>query len=68
MSFTLAIDAMGGDLGVSMVIPGAEMALKKTQVKDLRFLLYGDAPSIQSALETAPLLKACSELSIRISS
>lgn len=62
MSFTLAIDAMGGDLGVSMVIPGTELALKKTQVKDLRFLLYGDAPSIQSALETAPLLKACSEV------
>lgn len=62
MSVTLAIDAMGGDLGVSMVIPGTELALKKTQVKGLRFLLYGDAPAIQSALEHAPLLKACSEV------
>ena len=62
MSYTLAIDAMGGDLGVSMVIPGTELALKKTQVKGLRFLLYGDAPAIQSELEKAPLLKACSEV------
>jgi glycerol-3-phosphate acyltransferase PlsX len=62
MSFTLAIDAMGGDLGVSMVIPGTELALTKTQVKGLRFLLYGDAPAIEKALEDAPLLRACSEV------
>jgi glycerol-3-phosphate acyltransferase PlsX len=62
MTFVLAIDAMGGDLGVSVVIPGAELALKKTQVKDLRFLLYGDAPTIQKALKDTPLLNACSEV------
>ncbi len=62
MHFTLAIDAMGGDLGVSMVIPGTEMALRKTQATNLRFLFYGDGPTIERALIESPLLGACSDI------
>lgn len=58
MSFILAIDAMGGDLGASMVIPGIELALKKTQAEEIFFLLYGDADTINAELEHAPLLKS----------
>ncbi len=53
---------MGGDLGASMVIPGIELALKKTHVEELFFLLYGDADIINAELEGAPLLKACSDV------
>ena len=37
----IALDAMGGDVGASVVIPGAAISL--TRHPDTEFLLFGDA-------------------------
>jgi len=54
----IALDAMGGDEGASMVVPGAELALRRHP--DVEFLLFGDEAKIAPLL-TAPL-KAASRL------
>ena len=36
----IALDAMGGDTGPSVVLPGAAIALERRP--DTRYLLYGD--------------------------
>ena len=38
--FEIALDAMGGDVGASVVIPGAAIALARHP--DTEFLLFGD--------------------------
>ena len=50
MSLTprIAIDAMGGDVGVRMMLAGAAMARHKHD--GLRFLLVGDEAQIKAAL------------------
>ena len=40
----IALDAMGGDVGASVVIPGAAISLKRHP--DTEFLLYGDSKLI----------------------
>ena len=40
----IALDAMGGDVGASVVIPGAAISLKRHP--DSEFLLYGDSKLI----------------------
>lgn len=50
----IALDAMGGDQGPDVVLPGAEIAL--TRHPELRFLLYGDATRIGGLLERYPKL------------
>ena len=52
----LALDAMGGDFGPSVVIPGAALALKRHP--DLQFLLFGAADAIQHELAREPALAA----------
>ena len=52
----LAIDAMGGDEGPSMVIPGLAVALLRCP--NLAFELFGDRPAIEKALEKHPELAA----------
>ena len=44
----IALDAMGGDVGASVVIPGAAIALKRHP--DTEFLLYGDSAQIEAQL------------------
>jgi len=54
----LAVDAMGGDEGPVMVLPGLEVALKRCP--NLRFDLYGDEETLARTLATRPALRdAC---------
>ena len=52
----IALDAMGGDVGASVVIPGAAISL--TRNPDTEFLLFGDAALIEAQLAHHPALKA----------
>jgi phosphate acyltransferase len=57
---TIALDAMGGDAGPEMVLPGAQLA--SIRHPDLRFLLFGDGPRLTSLLARYPRLKGRSEV------
>lgn len=57
---TIALDAMGGDAGPDMVLPGAELA--SVRHPDLRFLLFGDGPRLEAILAKYPRLKGRSEV------
>ncbi len=54
----IALDAMGGDHGASVVVPGAELSLG--QHPDIEFLLFGDGGVVQPLLDARPRLKAAS--------
>jgi glycerol-3-phosphate acyltransferase PlsX len=54
----IALDAMGGDQGASVVVPGAEMSL--TRQPDMEFVLFGDASVVEPLLAAHPRLKAAS--------
>jgi phosphate acyltransferase len=56
----IALDAMGGDVGASVVIPGAAISLKRHP--DSEFLLYGDSKLINEQLAKYPALKAASHV------
>src|SRR5438067_3504106 len=56
----IALDAMGGDVGASVVIPGAAISL--TRHPDSEFLLFGDRALIDSELAKHPALKAASRV------
>ena len=56
----IALDAMGGDLGPGIVIPGAELAAIRHPT--CRFLLFGDQAQIAPILDRYPRLKARSEI------
>ena len=56
----IALDAMGGDVGASVVIPGAAISL--TRHPDTEFLLYGDSKLIDEQLAKHPALKAASRV------
>ena len=48
---TLAVDAMGGDAGLAVTIPGAVAFLK--QQADVRLLMVGDEEQVRQALQAA---------------
>ncbi|HEV2956923.1 MAG TPA: phosphate acyltransferase PlsX [Xanthobacteraceae bacterium] len=48
----IALDAMGGDEGASVVVPGAELALRRHP--DMEFLLFGDQAKV-APLMSEPL-------------
>ena len=50
----LALDAMGGDLGPSVVVPGAALALQRHP--GLQFLLFGTGDAIERELAAQPAL------------
>ena len=56
----IAIDAMGGDVGVQMMLAGAAMARHKHD--GLRFILVGDEVQIKAALDNHPNLRAASDI------
>ena len=56
----IALDAMGGDHGPSVVVPGAALAL--AQNPDSSFILFGDGARIEPLLAAEPRLKAASRL------
>jgi len=57
---TIALDAMGGDLGPDMVVAGADIARERHP--DVRFLLYGDQQRLEPLLSQRPALKAVAEI------
>lgn len=52
----IALDVMGGDTGLSLVIAAAEIA--RERYPKLRFRLYGPEPAIRAALAQAPRVAA----------
>ncbi|MFL6814264.1 MAG: phosphate acyltransferase PlsX [Bradyrhizobium sp.] len=56
----IALDAMGGDVGASVVIPGAAISL--TRHPETEFLLFGDRALIDAQLAKHPALKAASRV------
>src|SRR5215468_3111445 len=56
----IALDAMGGDIGAPVVIPGAAISLARH--RDSEFLLVGDRAKIEPELEKHPKMKAASRI------
>lgn len=57
---TISLDAMGGDHGPHVVIPGAALALQRHP--GTRFILYGDMAAVRPILDAHPELAAVSDL------
>ncbi len=57
---TIALDAMGGDHGPSVVIPAAALALVRHP--QMRFILVGDQSQIEAELKQHPELASKSEI------
>jgi len=57
---TIALDAMGGDRGADVVIPGADIALMRHP--DIHFLMFGDENIINPLLKAYPKVAAVSEV------
>ncbi|PLX39311.1 MAG: phosphate acyltransferase PlsX [Hyphomicrobiales bacterium] len=55
---TISLDAMGGDDGPEMVIPGAELALQRRP--NIRFVLFGDEAVVGPILARYPAVAAAS--------
>src|SRR5215470_8300694 len=56
----IALDAMGGDHGPSVIVPGAELSLRRHS--DVEFLIFGDSALVNPLVEARPLLKAASRV------
>lgn len=56
----IAVDAMGGDEGVRVMVEGAALARRRHD--RFKFLLVGDETRIKAALENHPNLRASSEI------
>jgi glycerol-3-phosphate acyltransferase PlsX len=56
----IALDAMGGDAGAAVVIPGAAISLGRH--RDTEFLLVGDRAKIEPELDRYPQLKAAAKI------
>src|SRR6478609_7987694 len=56
----IALDAMGGDVGASVVIPGAATSLSRHP--EAEFLMFGDSAQIEAQLARHPALKAVSRV------
>ncbi|HEY7384007.1 MAG TPA: phosphate acyltransferase PlsX [Beijerinckiaceae bacterium] len=56
----ISLDAMGGDHGPSVVVPGAALALERHP--NLRFLMYGNERLIAPLLDREPRLKGAVEI------
>ncbi len=56
----IALDAMGGDHGPSVIVPGAEASLGRHP--DMEFVLFGAGAVVEPMIATRPRLKAVSRL------
>ncbi len=56
----IALDAMGGDHGPSVVVPGAEISLERHP--DTEFILFGDQVVLEPLVAARPRLKAAAKL------
>src|SRR5580704_6134907 len=54
----IALDAMGGDHGASVIVPGAEVSLGRHP--DMEFVLFGDRAVVEPLIDSRPRLKAAS--------
>src|SRR6266700_1583034 len=54
----IALDAMGGDHGASVVMPGAELSLERHP--DIEFVVFGDRAVVDPLMSARPRLKAAS--------
>jgi glycerol-3-phosphate acyltransferase PlsX len=52
----IALDAMGGDHGPSVILPGADISL--TRHPDIEYLLFGDRAQLEPLLTKLPRLRA----------
>ncbi len=59
-NFTLALDAMGGDKGPEIVIPGAALAIKRHH--NMKIIFFGDEARIAPLLDQHPKLKSVSSI------
>ncbi len=59
-ALTISVDAMGGDFGPEVVVPGAAMAAERHP--GTRFLLFGDKARIESELARHPKLQKVAEV------
>ena len=59
---TLSLDAMGGDHGPTVVIPGLADYLERSGDRSVRFLLHGDAAALEAELKRHPAVAAVSEI------
>lgn len=58
----ISIDAMGGDHGPSIVLPGVAKVLQSQRDEPLRFLLHGDVTAMQAVMSSIPGLAERCEL------
>ena len=58
-TITASLDAMGGDKGAEVVLPGADLALRRHE--GMRFRLFGDQTIVRPLLDQYPRLKAASD-------
>src|SRR5215471_6006504 len=56
----IALDAMGGDHGAAVVVPGAELSL--AHHSDIEFLFFGDRAVLGPLLDARPRLKSNSRV------
>ncbi len=56
----IALDAMGGDHGASVIVPGAAIALERRP--DLRFVMVGDAAIVEPLLEVHPKVRDATDV------
>jgi glycerol-3-phosphate acyltransferase PlsX len=56
----IALDAMGGDHGAAVVVPGAELSLARHP--GIEFLLFGDRAAIEPLVDARPRLKQASRI------
>jgi glycerol-3-phosphate acyltransferase PlsX len=62
---SIAIDAMGGDFGPSVVVEGVHIAMLqilKDQSRGVRFVFFGDKPQVEAELRKYPKLAAISQV------
>src|SRR5689334_7002257 len=52
----IALDAMGGDHGPEVVVPGADLSLRRHP--DIEYVMFGDEGVIKPLLDARPKLKA----------
>src|SRR5262245_36442497 len=60
MKVRIALDAMGGDHGPSVVVPGADVALQRHP--EIEFLVFGNQALIEPLLAQRPSLRAAARV------
>jgi glycerol-3-phosphate acyltransferase PlsX len=58
----IAIDAMGGDHGPSVVVPGVLLAAQRWRESGVRFVLHGDQSRIDAELARSPAARGACEV------